>query len=273
MNIARKGMPIALCNPINNVADSSVLNCIADAMAKIEINDLRVDKITLEKDRYDELITKKGSLDYLCQKEDFLIDGDPITTEEEEALIGSLFGAKLEIADESKVYSERGFIPSGLYVEENMHNDNWRMDFEIKFDTLSPNRFKRKLLQLKKNLTIIVKSRATGWAGSQSGFRIPQSEKVAIETLREMITETDFRKYIIHGFILVKGRSGRVYQIFRNRDHTKIWEKGKLVEEVCVRIKDRKIPPTDNLIAFKVLIETDENEFKKLGNVYNMKAA
>jgi len=100
----------------------------------------------------------------------------------------------------------------------------------------------------------------------------PENEYRAIETLREMITETEFRKYIKDSFILVSGRSGDVYQIFRTRAHTKVWRSGRVVEEVCVRIKDKAIPPTDNVIAFKTLIEVDEKEFKKLGNVYSMVA-
>lgn len=239
-------MNISPCNPINKIANSDILNNIFDSFAEIEQYNLRVDKITLEKDRYDELITRRGSLDYLSQNENLDIRG--IT--EEGALIGALFGVTLEIGKESKVYSE-----------------NWCMDYEIKFDTPSLNAFKRKLNQLKSNLTIIVRSRAIPIHG------ISQSERVAIETLREMITETEFRKYIIHGFILVKGRSGRIYQIFRSNPHTRVWEKGVLIEEVCVRIRDAKIPPTDNLIAFKILIETDENEFRKIGNVYNMAEA
>jgi len=118
---------------------------------------------------------------------------------------------------------------------------------------------------MRRNMTIIVHSRA------QPIRRAEDNEMTAIETLREMITEAEFRKYMTHGFLLVKGESGCVYQVFRNRSHTLVWEKGEVVEEVCVRIKDRKIPPTDNIIAFKILIETSEDEFRKLGNVYNMR--
>ena len=121
--------------------------------------------------------------------------------------------------------------------------------------------------QIKSNLTIIIKSRANPIRD------IPENERVAMETLREMITETEFRKYLKDGFILVRGRSGRIYQIFRDKDHTKVWEKGKLIEEVCVRIKrSLNIPPTDNVIAFRAAILCSENEFKKLGNVYRMAA-
>ncbi len=120
--------------------------------------------------------------------------------------------------------------------------------------------------KIRNNLvSILVKSRAEDYRN------IPKNEWCAIETLREMITEAEFRKYITHGFILVKGKKGHIYQIFKNRDHTIVWEKGKVIEEVCVRIKDKKIPPTDNVIAFKILIETSEDEFRKLGNVYNMR--
>lgn len=114
-------------------------------------------------------------------------------------------------------------------------------------------------------VTILVKSRADDFRNT------PKNEWYAIDTLREMITEAEFRKYMAHGFILVKGQSGHVYQIFRCRKHTRVWENGEVVEEVCVRIKDRRIPPTDSVIAFKILIETDEDTFKKLGNVYNMR--
>lgn len=269
---------IAPYNPINNIANSDVLNSIADVFAKIEKYDLKVEKVTLEQDRYDELITKRGSLEYLCQNN----HGLEIT--EEQALIGALWGAELEIADESKVYGERGFIPSGPdncinnpMVKIFLSTDvNYRMEVEIKFDTPMTKeseaaiaetlRFQRKILRLKNNMTIIVHSRA-------QPIRIAeQNEMTALDTLREMITEAEFRKYMVHGFILVKGKSGCVYQIYRNRVHTIVWENGEIIEEICVRIKDRKIPPTDNVIVFKILIETSEDEFKKLGNVYNMAA-
>lgn len=98
-------------------------------------------------------------------------------------------------------------------------------------------------------------------------------ESVALETLRQDISEREYRKYIKYGFLLVKGKSGAIYQIFQNRAHTKVWKDGRLIEEVCVRIKDKSIPATDNVIAFKNIIECDEESFKKLGNVYNMRKA
>jgi hypothetical protein len=99
------------------------------------------------------------------------------------------------------------------------------------------------------------------------------AEKNALDTLREMISEADFRKYLKYGFVLVEGASGKIYQVYRSRAHTKVWENGKIVEEICVRISDHNIPLTDNVIAFMSMILASEDEFKKLGNVYNMREA
>ncbi len=121
--------------------------------------------------------------------------------------------------------------------------------------------FKQKI---KNNLVILTKSRA------DLPNVVDSAERVAMETLREMVSETEFRKYLKYGFVLVEGESGSVYQVFRNRSHTKVWKNGKVIEEICVRIKDNKVPPTDNVIAFRQIIKTSESEFRKLGNVYKM---
>ena len=121
--------------------------------------------------------------------------------------------------------------------------------------------------KLKTNLTVIIKSRA------ELSNAISPEERVAVETLREFISETEFRKYMRYGFILVKGKSGDTFQVFRNRSHTKVWRNGQVVEEVCVRIQDSMVPPTDNVIAFRSIIQSDEETFRKLGNVYKMKKA
>jgi hypothetical protein len=117
------------------------------------------------------------------------------------------------------------------------------------------------------NLSPVIKTRASLIKN------VCEKEKTALETLREIITETEYRKYLKYGFVLVKGISGDTYQIFRNKSHTKVYRGSKLIEEVCVRIKDADIPPTDNVIAFLTMLQAgDEQEFKKLGNVYKFAA-
>jgi hypothetical protein len=120
--------------------------------------------------------------------------------------------------------------------------------------------------KLRQNLIPQINVRGDGFNGI-----IEDHEQIAVETLREEITEQELRKYLRYGFILVKGASGKTYQIFRNSWHTKVWLGGKLVEEICVRLDSTsKVPPTDNVIAFKHMLETDESEFRQCGNVYNM---
>lgn len=116
------------------------------------------------------------------------------------------------------------------------------------------------------NLTIYVKSRAFPVSN------VSKEESIAIEMLREMITEAEYRKYIKDGFICVKGVSGKIYQVFRHNNHVRVWHNGKLIEEICSYISDTSVPPTDKVVAFKTIIETDEEEFRSLGNVYKMRS-
>ena len=115
---------------------------------------------------------------------------------------------------------------------------------------------------VKANLAILIKNR------NQIPEFESKADRVAAETLREMISERDFRKYLKYGFVIARGQSDRIYQIFNNNQHIKVWKSGKLIEEICVYLKNANIPKTDKIIAFKTAIEADENEFKKLGNVY-----
>ena len=97
-------------------------------------------------------------------------------------------------------------------------------------------------------------------------------EIVALESLRETVSEDEWKRYIKRGFILVRGSNGREYQLFRDKWHAKVRVKGKVVAEICSRLSST-VPPTDNVIAFKTMIEVDENQFEKAGNVYKMEVA
>ena len=127
--------------------------------------------------------------------------------------------------------------------------------------------------KLRMNLVPVVKCRNVDTMVSS---KEKPEELMAMEALREVVTEAEFRKYLKYGFVLVKGRSGATYQVYRNRSHVKVWVDGKVVEEICVYLKGlengKAAPATDKVIAFKTMIEADEEEFKKLGNRYRMAA-
>jgi len=116
-------------------------------------------------------------------------------------------------------------------------------------------------------LTIVVKSHCKPFRAES------RAEQVALETLREAVTEEEFRGYLRTGFLCVRGASGDIYQIPRGINgygHVKVWRNGVMVEEVCSVIRDRSVPPTDRVLAFKAIIEADEQEFRSIGNVFNM---
>lgn len=115
---------------------------------------------------------------------------------------------------------------------------------------------------------LVIKSKTRG--GLING--VHPAEITALDTLRELITEKEFRKYLKYGFLLVEGDSGDVYQVFRDKDHIKVWRKGILIEEICVYLDPSfKAPPTDKVIGFLTMIHASEADFKKLGNVYKMR--
>jgi hypothetical protein len=121
---------------------------------------------------------------------------------------------------------------------------------------------------IKSNLCIINKAGRS----SPISFNVTGPERTALETLREMLPEEQFRQYLRYGFIIVRGSSGRQYQIFRDNRHTMVYKEGKIVEEICIRIKDNNIPPTDNVVAFKSIIEASEDIFRSSGNIYKKSA-
>jgi len=233
--------------------DDPLIEPIVDAFGKIEADDLRVERVVLERKVYHDLVTNTRNAGH-----DLLVTVPRIGMENSD-IKGTLWGAKVEVGNESKVYAEKGLLPLSFFNDDRTYDVNYQRSEDILFKE-----FKYRIRGLK-DITILVKSRA------DIIKNVPKNEMVAIETLREMITEMEFRKYMVHGFILVQSQSGKTYQIFRNHEHTKVWYKGQLIEEICVRIADCKIPPTDNLVAFKTMIETDEEDFRKLGNIYSMK--
>jgi hypothetical protein len=107
----------------------------------------------------------------------------------------------------------------------------------------------------------------------QVGSRSPldtvnEAEMVAQETLREMVTEREFRRYLKYGFVSICGRSGDVYQLYRDRPHVKVWHGKELLEEVCVYVRDHSVPPTDKVVGLMCMIYADEEAFKAAGNRY-----
>jgi hypothetical protein len=87
----------------------------------------------------------------------------------------------------------------------------------------------------------------------------------ARETLKKMLGDAEYRLFLKNGFVSVRGKSGRIYQIFPGHDFTRVFENGKCVEELCI-ILNQQYPPTDSLLMRYCILLNDEEQFCHLAN-------
>lgn len=147
------------------------------------------------------------------------------------------------------------------------------LDFEILCDScteVSSTHFSKSEIHyiikdfIKENISYSKKQR------QETIFNSPSNaENKAIASLRDMLSEKEFRKYLINGFIMVKATSGKWYQIFKKQKHIKVYEKGILVKELCIHTDAKEVPPTDHVINMKLLVECDEQLLWKSSNQYD----
>jgi len=116
---------------------------------------------------------------------------------------------------------------------------------------------------LKKNIKMIIPSR-------QETLTLQASiaEMKARATLRDMLSEKDYRKYLINGFVMVLGDSGKWYQIFMKQKHVRVYERGKFVKELCIHTSAKECPPTDHVLNLKIMVECDEQSIWDNSNLY-----
>lgn len=91
-------------------------------------------------------------------------------------------------------------------------------------------------------------------------------EERARETLRRVIGDDKFRSFLRNGFISVRAKSGKVYQIFPGHQKTVVYENGVRKELLCVVLQGN-FPPTDELITRFLMILNNEEMFRSKANV------
>lgn len=101
--------------------------------------------------------------------------------------------------------------------------------------------------------------------GSQFSNASP-AELTALQLLRQMVSPADFRRYLRHGFVPVRAESGLIYQVDRHQ-RISVWDRGERVASLCVHLRGRDLPPTDEVVAKIVIIECDEADIWKRANV------
>ena len=93
------------------------------------------------------------------------------------------------------------------------------------------------------------------------GYTQDVREMRARETLRRVIGEDKFRDFVRKGSVSVRAKSGLMYQIFPGSNFTKVYDRGKLIEQLCVVLMGG-FPPTDSLIMRYLLLLNNESFFR-----------
>lgn len=96
--------------------------------------------------------------------------------------------------------------------------------------------------------------------------KVSPEEIRARETLRDMLSEKEWRRYITNGFVMVKGKSNKWYQIFNDQRFIQVYEKGKNTHSICIHTEGG-CPPTDHILNMMLMINLDENNIWISGNV------
>jgi hypothetical protein len=200
---------------------------------------------------YDSVITHDNttSLTYLGYEED-LID----TT--------SLIDTTRNVLSRWK-YRYAGYAGTdGLWsVCDSTSDTSWYAIYGDKwwYETPGPKSQLREIIRSRQSPTIITRKPAP----TVTDIR----EVRARETLFRVLGEEKFRRFLKHGFVSVRAKSGLVYQIFPGHDFTNVYQDGVKIERLCVVFKGN-FPPTDSLIMRYLLILNDEREFRRHANEF-----
>jgi hypothetical protein len=93
-------------------------------------------------------------------------------------------------------------------------------------------------------------------------------EQAARETLRLILGDEQFFRFLSRGFVVVQNRkSGRTYQMWPGHEMVRVWEKGKCIQRLCVLLEGN-FPPTDTLIVRTLMVLNNEEQLWKLANKY-----
>ncbi len=100
---------------------------------------------------------------------------------------------------------------------------------------------------------------------SRQPLRLPNDvrEDRARATLRCVLGEIQFRQFLKNGFITVRAKSGLLYQVYPGHGMTAVFDKGKMVDKLCI-VLSGNFPPTDSVIMRYLMILNDEQAFRKL---------
>ncbi len=87
-------------------------------------------------------------------------------------------------------------------------------------------------------------------------------EQRARATLRRIVGEDKFKRFMRDGFLTVVSKTGLTYRIYPGHGISEVYDRGVMVERLCVVLQGG-FTPTDSLLMRYLLILNDEGEFSK----------
>ena len=114
--------------------------------------------------------------------------------------------------------------------------------------------------------------------GSLMALNRDPAERRARRLLSDLISREEFKRYLVRGFIMVKGRSGILYKIAGGHQQIISYVKNaegryEPFESFCVVFQDSRLPWTDGVIMRKLLIDTEEFKLHQIANVFKIRKA
>ena len=103
--------------------------------------------------------------------------------------------------------------------------------------------------------------------------KVDNAEINALRLLKNMLDEATWKRYLKYGFILVQSRVAPHlrYQIFRGGGHVLVRHGRAIVAELCLSLDRSRVrtPPTDQVVALKLMAELDELRFWAEANIHS----
>jgi len=243
------------------------LSNVAHGYSLIERHDVRVGRVDISRDDFQRLRSESKTDRQNPSLSDAWLSLDFVPQNADSSFVGHLFGSELYVRGNRTVLYPEGWVEGERWrnlsaPQPNIDGHPKTYTRVVKPVVMTELGFHD--MNAMTGLGLVINTRThCRPVGKESA-----EEQIAQEALREQITEDEWRRYMRTGFLCVRGSSGMVYQIERIATHVSVWKGGTKVAAICSYIKDRAVPPTDKVLAFKTIVETDEQELWRRGNVY-----
>lgn len=111
------------------------------------------------------------------------------------------------------------------------------------------------------------------WLDAESRWQRQQASERAEMLLLEHLSEQQRAEWRENGYFTVVGGSGRRYRIKRGRQHNidELDSNGRRIANLCGHVGDA-VPDEDNVLIQKLMLETDEEQFRRIANISRVAA-